>query len=105
LQTRGTYIEQFLVLNCVGYQDIREDGIKSRDLKVADVTSWHLDDNDEKRELTEIRLEIDDKLIFLSDVKALLLATEIMKHLSDKQGKDVVEVVKRLAYDLEVNNA
>lgn len=58
MQTRGTYIEQFLVLNCVGYQDIREDGIKGRDLKVADVTSWHLDDNDGKRELTEIRLEV-----------------------------------------------
>lgn len=102
MQTRGTYIEQFLKLNCVGYQDIREDGIKGRDLKVADVASWHLDDNDEKRELTEIRLEVDDKLIFLSYVKALLLATEIIKHLAKKQGADVVEVVKRLAYDLEV---
>jgi hypothetical protein len=80
----------------VGYQDIREDGIKSRDLKVADVTSWHLDDNDEKRELTEIRLEIDDKLIFLSDVKALLLATEIMKHLSDKQSGEAKKTVAKI---------
>jgi hypothetical protein len=73
-----------------------EDGIKGRDLKVADVTSWHLDDNDEKRELTEIRLEVDDKLIFLSDVKALLLATEIMKHLSDKQSGETKKTVAKI---------
>lgn len=101
MQTRGTYIEQFLVLNCVGYQDIMEDSIKARDLKVADVTSWHLDDNDEKRELTEIRLEVDDKLIFLSDVKALLLATEIMKHLSDKQGDEVKNAIKKILAEVE----
>ena len=91
MQTIGTYIEQFLVLNCVGYQDIRGGGIKGRDLKVADVTSWHLDDNDEKRELTEIRLEIDDKLIFLSDVKAMLMASEIMKYLINKMSKEEKE--------------
>ena len=96
MQTRGTYIEQFLILNCVGYQDIREDGIKSRDLKIAEFTSWHLDENDEKREMTEIRLEIDDKLIFLSDVQALLLATEIMKHLSDKQGGETKKTVAKI---------
>ena len=101
MQTRGTYIEQFLVLNCVGYQDIREDGIKGRELKVADVTSWHLDDNGEKREMTEIRLEIDDKLIFLSDVKALLLATEIMKHLVDKQGDEVKNAITKILAEVE----
>ena len=101
MQTIGTYIEQFLVLNCVGYQDIRENGIKGRDLKVADVTSWHLDDNGEKRELTEIRLEVDDKLIFLSDVKALLLATEIMKHLVDKQGDEVKNAITKILAEVE----
>ena len=101
MQTIGTYIEQFLVLNCVGYQDIRGGGIKGRDLKVADVTSWHLDDNDEKRELTEIRLEVDDKLIFLSDVKALLLATEIMKHLVDKQGDEVKNAITKILAEVE----
>ena len=101
MQTIGTYIEQFLVLNCVGYQDIRGGGIKGRDLKVADVTSWHLDDNDEKRELTEIRLEVDDKLIFLSDVKALLLATEIMKHLVDKPGDEVKNAITKILAEVE----
>jgi hypothetical protein len=105
MQNNGTYIEQFLKLNKCGFYDLKECENKEKPLKVALVNEWYLDDKIEgmKHETSKIRLEVDDKLIFLSDVKALLLATEIMKKLAEKQGADVVEVVKRLAYDLEVN--
>ena len=104
MQNNGTYIEQFLKLNKCGFYDLKECENKEKPLKVALVTEWYLDDKIEgmKHETSKIRLEVDDKLIFLSDVKALLLATEVLKKLAKKQGADVVEVVKRLAYDLEV---
>lgn len=103
MQTRGTYIEQFLKLNKCGFYDLKECENKEKPLKVALVTEWYLDDKIEgmKHETSKIRFEVDDKLIFLSDVKALLLATEVLKKLAEKQGDEVKDAIKKILAGVE----
>lgn len=103
MQNNGTYIEQFLKLNKCGFYDLKECENKEKPLKVALVTEWYLDDKIDgmKHETSKIRFEVDDKLIFLSDVKALLLATEIMKKLAEKQGKEVKDAIKKILAEVE----
>jgi hypothetical protein len=103
MQTRGTYIEQFLKLNKCGFYDLKECENKEKPLKVALVTEWYLDDKIEgmKHETSKIRFEVDDKLIFLSDVKALLLATEVLKKLAEKQGAEVKDAITKILAEVE----
>lgn len=103
MQNNGTYIEQFLKLNKCGFYDLKECENKEKPLKVALVTEWYLDDKIEgmKHETSKIRFEVDDKLIFLSDVKALLLATEVMKKLAEKQGDEVKDAIKKILAGVE----
>lgn len=103
MQNNGTYIEQFLKLNKCGFYDLKECENKEKPLKVAVVTEWYLDDKIEgmKHETSKIRLEVDDKLIFLSDVKALLLATEVLKKLAEKQGDEVKDAIKKILAEVE----
>ena len=104
MQNNGTYIEQFLKLNKCGFYDLNECENKEKPLKVALVTEWYLDDKIEgmKHETSKIRFEVDDKLIFLSDVKALLLATEILKKLAEKQGDEVKDAITKILAEVEV---
>ena len=103
MQNNGTYIEQFLKLNKCGFYDLKECENKEKPLKVALVTEWYLDDKIEgmKHETSKIRFEGDDKLIFLSDVKALLLATEVLKKLAEKQGDEVKDAIKKILAEVE----
>ncbi len=103
MQNNGTYIEQFLKLNKCGFYDLKECENKEKPLKIALVTEWYLDDKIEgmKHETSKIRFEVDDKLIFLSDVKALLLATEVMKKLAEKQGDEVKDAIKKILAEVE----
>ena len=104
MQNNGTYIEQFLKLNKCGFYDLKECENKEKPLKVALVTEWYLDDKIEgmKHETSKIRFEVDDKLIFLSDVKALLLATEVLKKLAEKQGDEVKDAITKILAEVEV---
>ena len=103
MQNNGTYIEQFLKLNKCGFYDLKECENKEKPLKVALVTEWYLDDKIEgmKHETSKIRFEVDDKLIFLSDVKALLLATEVLKKLAEKQGDEVKDAITKILAEVE----
>jgi len=103
MQNQGTYIEQFLKLNKCGFYDLKECENKEKPLKVALVTEWYLDDKIEgmKHETSKIRFEVDDKLIFLSDVKALLLATEVLKKLAEKQGDEVKDAITKILAEVE----
>ena len=103
MQNNGTYIEQFLKLNKCGFYDLKECENKEKPLKVALVNEWYLDDKIEgmKHETAKIRLEVDDKLIFLTDVKALLLAAEVMKKLAEKQGDEVKNAITKILAEVE----
>ena len=103
MQNTGTYVEQFLKLNKCGYYDLEECKNFEKPLKVALVNEWYFDDKIEgmKHETAKIRLEVDDKLIFLSDVKALILATEVMKKLAEKQGDEVKNAITKILAEVE----
>ena len=104
MQTNGTYIEQFLDINKVVYKGIDECDSKNVNLAVASVTEWYIDDKVDglKHTTTKIRFDIDDDLFFLSDAKALLLATSIIKNVAKNTDEDVKGVIRKLASDLEV---
>lgn len=105
MQNQGTYIEQFLKLDKVTHFDVSNDEYKKDvEFKVAVVTDWWLDDTIDnlKHESSRIRFECDDKLMFMSDAKALLVAVGIIKNIAKNSNEDVIGTVKKLLSDLEV---
>ena len=104
MQTNGTYIEQFAKLEKVVYKELDVAGTKEINLDVANVTEWFLDDKIDglKHTTTSYRLDFDNKLMFLSEPKALLLATSIIKNIAKNSNEDVIGNVKKLLSDLEV---
>lgn len=104
MQTNGTYIEQFAKLEKVVYKDLEAVETKECNVYVANVTEWYLDDKIDglKHTTTSYRLDFDNKLMFLSEPKALLLATSIIKNIAKNSDADVKGVIRKLANDLEV---
>lgn len=102
MQNQGTYIEQFLQLEKLTHYDVDTSKYGDATLKVAMLVDYFIDDNGYKSEIPKIRLECDDKLIFLSDAKALLMALEIIKKVAEKSDEDVIGLVRKLLNDMEV---
>lgn len=103
MQTNGTYIEQFAKLEKVVYKELETPETKEINLDVANVTEWYLDDKIDglKHTTTSYRLDFDNKLMFLSEPKALLLATSIIKNIAKNSDADVKEVIRKLALEVE----